>query len=136
MDITFGSPEFAAGMLVRAVSACSGELVEGPCKVVDHLLSHCSCASIQSLVDAIGTELPSLCLYADDGTPRADALVYLTPWRPEGTPLPWAFHVIPQRCAIVSTAAHLLDPLEKMTVSVTEAFARRPGAAARVAQAT
>lgn len=80
MDITFGGRDFAAGMLVRAVSSLDGTLIEGPCKVVDLLLANCECQSITAFVDKCGSALPSLCRLQAVG----NQLVFLAPWRAAG----------------------------------------------------
>jgi len=52
LDLAFGNPQAFGGILVRGIEslAASGPLVDGPCKVVDHILGITQSRSIEALV--------------------------------------------------------------------------------------
>lgn len=54
LDIAFGAPDVAAGVLIRGVERLDGDrsLIDGPCMCVDHLLSLTGSASVQSLAES------------------------------------------------------------------------------------
>lgn len=52
LDLTCRPPGKAGGVLIRAIAAeDGGEVVEGPCKVVDRILSEAGCSGIAELVE-------------------------------------------------------------------------------------
>lgn len=58
LDITFGGKGAYGGILIRSIQDLSqGAIVEGPCKVVDHILEVCSIATIDRLVDRISLDV-------------------------------------------------------------------------------
>lgn len=54
LDIAFGAPDVAAGILIRGVERLDGDraLIDGPCMCVDHLLALTSSPSVQSLAES------------------------------------------------------------------------------------
>ena len=61
MDLAFGHKDFAAGFLIRGIRpVAGGPAIEGPCKVVDHILSATKRATIVDYVAACGEEVPPL----------------------------------------------------------------------------
>jgi len=54
LDITFGTDDEKicyGGILIRAIEDNDRKLIIGPCKVVDHILNICKCATINELVN-------------------------------------------------------------------------------------
>jgi hypothetical protein len=49
LDLTFGGPGVAAGILVRGVSDANGVRIHGPCRVVHHLLACCGVQTVAEL---------------------------------------------------------------------------------------
>ena len=61
LDLTFGSPAYAAGFLIRGVAPLRGGApIEGPCKVVDRILAGARAPSIVDFVAACGESVPPL----------------------------------------------------------------------------
>lgn len=55
MDITFGSPGSCLGVLIRTIQNVStGQIISGPCNVVNHILEILGYESINDLVTAAG----------------------------------------------------------------------------------
>lgn len=57
LDLVFGEPGAHAGALIRSVVAPDGTLVNGPSKLVDHLLQRTGQRTVADLDGAIGTRL-------------------------------------------------------------------------------
>jgi len=56
LDLTFGTDDLAAGVLVRSLARDDGveRIVDGPCKVVDHLLAYNGAHAVAALDARIG----------------------------------------------------------------------------------
>jgi hypothetical protein len=55
MDITFGRPNMKFGILLRSIQTPTGEIISGPCLVVNYLLQVWGCNSIQNFVNTVGS---------------------------------------------------------------------------------
>jgi len=90
LDIAFGNSDAFGGILIRGIadlaapSAVPGELIDGPCKVVDHILAVTASSSIETLVSRFDTTIEHrtgrlpLHVELDVGPGRA-APIYATP---------------------------------------------------------
>lgn len=59
LDIAFGREDVVAGILIRGVEQRDGELLDGPCICVDHVLALTGHATIQSLASAFDLRVDS-----------------------------------------------------------------------------
>jgi len=83
LDITFGGQGGAyGGILIRSIATCSEprKVIEGPCKVVDHILSTCDESSIASFVESCFPDSP-------DSPPIADvsSKLYISSSKSDGS---------------------------------------------------
>lgn len=66
VDIAFGSDDAPAGILIRGVEeVATGELIDGPCMVVDHMLARTGAANIPALVSRFDLRIEA----EDDSSP-------------------------------------------------------------------
>lgn len=73
VDVTLGSDEFSAGLLIRALKTSGGERVEGPSCVVDAMLHATGHVTVGSLARACEREDYALSLELNDA-PRGEAV--------------------------------------------------------------
>lgn len=86
LDIAFGNSEAFGGILIRGIAdlVASGALIDGPCKVVDHILTVTASPSIEALVSRFDATIEDctgrspLHVELDAGSSRAQ-LIYATP---------------------------------------------------------